>query len=336
MSHQGNGAERELTHAEAIFETLDYILSTTPESIVIGGAWAGVVRDRDPGWRRLAEAFADRIHYPPIAELAVCGIGTGAAMGGLRPLVNLGMASYAFQGWPQLVNEAANIHYMTEGRSRAPMVLHFFSGGRPGSAAQHTHHPEASLWNVPGLEIVLPSGPREVAGLLLSAAESDNPTVFVNHLGLLDERALVPEHPFRIPLGKAGVVRAGADVSIVAVSIAVREAVLAAAELVGDGIDAEVIDVRTLVPFDRETICASAARTGRVIVVEGGQLTSGIGAEIAAVIGSECFGQLLAPIRRIAVPDCPIPASPVLKGQLEPSCRDIAAAARAVVQEGNR
>lgn len=320
--------ERECSFADAIFASIDHVLGRIPDSLVIGGAWGGVLRDRDPAWSSLVERYSERIIYPPIAELASCGIAVGAAMAGSRPLVNLGMASYAYQSWPQLVNEAPNIHYMTGGAVRVPLVVHFFAGGRPGSAAQHTHHPEASLLGVPGLEVVVPATPADAAGLFLSAVESDNPTVFVSHLGLLDERGPVPEHPFRVPIGRARVARVGSEVTVVASSIMVPRAMEAADLLSREGIDVEVVDLRSLSPLDRSTICESVAKTGRLVVAEEGQLTAGVGAEIAAIVAEECFGMLHRPIRRVAVPDCPIPASPVLKALLEPGTAQVMDAVR--------
>ena len=318
--------DAEVSYAESLVAALSHVMATKPEALILGGAWVGAVRDRDPAWTGFAETFADRIYYPPISELAVCGAAIGLAMAGARPMVNLGMASYAFQSWPQLVNEAPNIHYLTAGKCRVPLLVHMFSGGRPGSAAQHTHHPEASLWNVPGLEIVLPATPRDIAGLLPSAVESDNPTVLISHLGLLDDRGLVPDQPFRIPLGRAELKRVGADVTIVALSIMVPRALRAAEALRAFGIDAEVLDMRCLVPLDRAMLLESVSKTGRLLIAEEGQLSCGVGAEIAAIVAEAAFEYLRAPIRRVAVPDCPIPASPRLKALLEPESADIVAA----------
>ena len=324
-------ADRELSYGEAVVSALSLVMATTPEALIFGGAWIGAARDRDVAWTGFAETFADRICYPPISELAVVGMGIGAAMAGMRPLVNLGMASFAFQSWPQLVNEAPNIHYLTGGRCRVPLVVHVFGGGRPGSAAQHTHHLEASLWNVPGLEIAVPATPRDAAGLLLAAVESENPTVFISHLGLLDTLGPVSDPPSLIELGHAEIKRSGRDVTIVAVSIMVPRALEAAETLAAAGVDAEVLDVRCLVPFDHAMLLESVEKTGRLVIAEEGQLSCGVGAEIAAIVSEKAFGSLRAPIRRVAVPDCPIPASPRLKALVEPGSAEIAAAVSSLV-----
>ncbi len=217
---------------------------------------------------------------------------------------------------------------MSGGRLRLPLVFHFLHGLRGGGGAQHSHSPQAMLWNAPGLQIMLPATPFDVKGMLRSAIESGNPTIFADHSKLMGLSGPVPPEPYVIPLGVAEVRRAGRDVTIVATSYAVHHALAAAEALADEGIDAEVLDPRTIVPLDRDAILASVARTGRLVVVDETHRSCGVASEIAATVAEDGFGSLRAPIRRVAVPDVPIPFSAVLERELELSPEHIAAAVR--------
>lgn len=320
-----------LTYAEAMIKAMDEIMAADSRVILVGGYWLGYNPRRLPLWRNLAEKYPDRIHYPPISELAVCGIANGAAISGLRPLVDLSTASFSFQAWAQIVNEAANIHYMSAGQTRVPVVFHMLHGMRGAGASQHSHSPQAMLWNVPGLEIMLPSSPRDVAGLLWSSVESNNPTIFVDHLKLMDLSGEVPEEPFRIPFGQAEVKRSGKDVTIVATSYTVQRALEAAEQLALEGIDSEVIDPRTLVPLDREAILKSVAKTGYLVAADECHLSCGVAAEIVALVACEGFSYLKGPIKRVTTPDVPVPCSPALEQFIEPSADKIASAVRSLL-----
>ena len=321
---------RELTYAEALVEGLEQLMSEDPDLVVIGSFVLGL-----GPWRayfdRLRERYPERIFDPPTAELAICGLGTGAAMTGLPTMVDIGTASFTFQAFPQVANEAANAISMSGGRLRLPLVFHFLHGLRGGGGAQHSHSPQAMLWNTPGLKIMLPSSPRDVKGLLRSAFLAGSPTVFADHSKLMPLKGPVPLAPYAIPFGLADVRRPGRDVTIVATSFAVHQAMVAAEQLSTEGVDAEVIDPRTIVPLDRATILESVARTGRLVVVDEGHLSCGVASEIAAIVAEHAFDALRAPIRRVAVPDVPIPFSPVLERELEPSPERIAGAVRALV-----
>ncbi len=276
--------------------------------------------------------FPDRILAPPISELAVCGLATGAAMNGLRPVVDLITASFAYEAWPQIVNEAANAFYMSGGQTRVPVVFHLLHGIRGAGAAQHSHSPQAMLWNCPGLEIVLPSSPRDVKGLLKTAVASDNPTIFIDHVLLFDVRGEVPDDGEAIPFGKADIKRAGSDVTVVATSLMVQRALEAADVLAKEGIAVEVVDPRTIVPLDFPTIMASVEKTRRVVVVDECHQSCGVAAELVARIAEAGFDKLAAPIRRVATLDVPVPFSPPLEEFVSPSQARIAEAIRAAVR----
>jgi len=325
---------RRLAYYEAKLEGLREILAADERvhlitEIATGFLGLSAHRHR---FNEIARSFPDRVIAPPISELAVCGLATGAAMAGLRPIVDLITASFAFEAWPQIVNEAANAFYMSGGQTRAPVVFHLLHGLRGAGAAQHSHSPQAMLWNCPGLKIVLPSSPRDVKGLLKSAAASDSPTVFVDHVLLFDYEGPVPETSDAIPFGLAEVKRSGSDVTVVATSLMVQRALSVADHLANDGIEVEVVDPRTIVPLDFETIMASVEKTGRVVLVDECHQSCGIAAELAARIAEAGFDKLKAPIRRVATLDVPVPFSPPLEDFVSPTETRITEAIRAAAR----
>jgi len=262
--------------------------------------------------------FSERILVTPISELALAGAGIGAAMAGQRPLVDLSTGSFIFQAFPQVVNEAANIHYMTGGQTSVPVTFHSLIGMRGSGAAQHSHRTQAMLAQAPGLQILVPGMADDAYNLLKwSLLESRNPTVFLSHALLLDETAeLSPDVPM-LPVGQARVLREGRDLSIIASSIMVPRSLAAAAVLIRDhGTSAEVVDLRSIVPLDRTTVLQSVARTGRAVIADECYQSFGVAAEIAAILAEEGLSSLKAPVRRVAVPDVPIPFSPSLEKEL--------------------
>ena len=323
-------AGRELTYAEALVEAIYELMEEDEDFLLIGSYVLGI-----GPWRhhfdRIRADHGDQVLDPPTAELAFSGAGTGAAMTGLRTMVDVGTASFVFQAFAQVVNEAANAISMSGGRLRVPVVFHLIHGLRGGGAAQHSHSPQAMLWNTPGLQIILPSTPRDVKGLLRRAFSTGSPTIFIDHSKLMLHRGMVPEGGYEIPFGVAEVRRAGRDVTIVATSHAVHDALAAAAQVIAEGVDVEVVDPRTLVPLDRGAILSSVGRTGRLVVVDEGHLSCGVASEIAALVAEEGFDSLLAPIRRVTVPDVPVPFSPVLEQELAPTAKRIADAVRTLV-----
>ena len=325
---------RELAYYEAKLEALREILAADERVHFITEIATGFLglSARRFQFNEIAKSFPDRVISPPISELAVCGLATGAAMAGLRPIVDLITASFAFEAWPQIVNEAANAFYMSGGQTRAPVVFHLLHGLRGAGAAQHSHSPQAMLWNCPGLKIVLPSSPRDVKGLLKAAAASDSPTVFIDHVLLFEYKGLVPDASEVIPFGQAEIKRAGADVTVVATSLMVQRSLSVAERLAKDGIDAEVVDPRTIVPLDLETIMASVEKTGRVVLVDECHQSCGVAAELAARIAEVGFDRLKAPVRRVATLDVPVPFSPPLEEFVSPSETRIAEAIRAAAR----
>ncbi len=313
---------REILYAEALVETLRLLLESDDRVHLIGQYFLGLTPHRQLIAELEAE-FPGRVYHPPIAELGYVGTAIGAAVAGLRPIVDLATSSFMFQGFAQIVNEAPNIHYMGGGQTKVPVVFHFNQGIRGGGAAQHSHSPQAMLWNTPGMEIMAPSTPYDLKGLLTTAANTDNPTAFVDHVRLFDTSGHVPDKGYSIPFGEADVKRSGGDVTILAVSLMVLRALEAADILADQGIEAEVVDPRTLVPLDEESILNSVSKTGRLVIVDECHRRCGVAAELAATVVEKAFSELKAPIRRVATLDVPVPFSPPMEQFIEPSVERI-------------
>jgi acetoin:2,6-dichlorophenolindophenol oxidoreductase subunit beta len=322
---------REIAYYEAKFEGLHEIMAADPRVRLIGGTFLSLSPRRHV-YQDLAKKYSDRIMSPPISELGFCGLATGAAMGGLRPIVDISTGSFIFEAWPQVCNEAANAFYMSAGQTRVPIVFHLFHGIRGGGAAQHSASPQAMLWNNPGLEIALPSSPRDVKGLLKTAVESDNPTVFVDHVQLLEVKGDVPENDAPIPFGVADIKRQGTDVTVISTSYMVQRCLQLADKLAREGIQVEVVDPSTLVPFDTASVLASVEKTGRVVIVDETHTSCGVAAEIAARIAETSFDKLKAPVRRVSTLDVPIPYSPPLEEYVGPREDRIIEAIRAALR----
>jgi len=322
---------REIAYYEAKFEALNEVMAADPRVHLINGTFLSLSPRREV-FQNLVKKYGDRIMSPPISELSFCGLAAGAAMAGLRPIVDLSTGSFIFEGWPQVANEAANAFYMSGGQTRVPVVYHLFHGLRGGGAAQHSASPQAMLWNNPGLEIVLPSSPRDVKGLLKSAVASDNPTIFVDHVRLLEVKGDIPENDAPIPFGVADVKRKGNDVTVISTSYMVQRCLQVGDKLAVEKIDIEVVDPRTLVPFDMATIMASVEKTGRVVIVDETHQSCGVAAEIAARIAETGFDKLKAPIRRVSTLDVPVPYSPPLEEYIGPREDRIVEAVRSVLQ----
>jgi len=281
----------------------------------------------------LADAFGrDRVLNTPISEAAICGVAVGAAQSGLRPVLEIMYVDFVTLALDQLVNAAAKAHAMSGGQLSVPMVLRTQGGAGQRSAAQHSQSLEAWLTHVPGLKVVMPSRAADAAGLLRSAIDDLNPVVFVEHKALFFRREEVADDAAdRVPLGVARTARRGRDVTIVALSRMVGEALAAAERLAGEGIEAEVIDPRTLVPLDIEAIVESVRRTNRLVVAHEAVRQSGFGAEIAAQAGLAAFDFLDAPVERVGAPFAPVPFSPPLEDAWLPGADDVYAAARATL-----
>jgi pyruvate dehydrogenase E1 component beta subunit len=321
-------AAREGTLAQAVREALAEELRRDERVWVIGEdvAEAGTPFKVLSG---LVEEFGpERIVDSPISEAGITGIALGSAMTGMRPVVDIMFGDFLTLALDQLVNQAAKVHYMSGGRLRAPLVLRTTLGATRRSGAQHSQSLHAWVAHAPGLKVALPSTPYDAKGLLKSAIRDENPVVFFEDKMMFQTRGPLPAEEYLVPLGVADVKRPGRDVTLVATSSMVHVALAAAEALAADGIEAEVVDPRTLVPLDVETLAASARKTGRVIVVDEGHRGFGASAEIAAAVAEEAFHWLDAPVRRLGAMDVPVPFSPVLEDQTVPTAERIAAEAR--------
>jgi len=320
-------AGRELTFGQAIKEALAEEMRREPRVFIIGEdvAEAGTVFKVLSG---LVEEFGrERVIDSPISEAGITGIGVGAAMTGMRPVVDIMFGDFITLAMDQIVNQAAKVHYMSGGKLRVPLVIRTTMGATRRSAAQHSQSLYAWVAHVPGLKVVLPATPADAKGLLKSAIRDDNPVVVFEDKMMYQLKGPVPDGEYTIPLGVADVKRTGTDVTIVATSSMVHVALEAAGRLDGTGISAEVVDPRTLLPLDAETLIASAQKTGRVIVVDEGYQQFGVTAEIASVIAEGAFDSLDAPVARMGAMNVPVPFSPVLEDQTVPTAEAVARAA---------
>ena len=313
------GARREITLAQAIREALAEELRRDQTVYVMGEdvAEAGTPFKVLAG---LVEEFGpQRIIDSPISEAGITGLGVGAAMSGMRPVVDIMFGDFIGLIMDQLANQAAKVHYMSGGKLKVPLVLRTTLGATRRSAAQHSQSLHAWVSHVPGLKVALPSTPYDAKGLLKTAIRDDNPVVFFEDKMMYQLKGPVPEAEYTIPFGVADVKRAGTDVTIVATSSMVQVALAAADELECLGISAEVIDPRTTYPLDKETLIESAKKTSRAIVVDEGYERYGVTAELAAVIAEGAFYYLDAPVKRMGAMDVPVPFSPVLEDQTVPT-----------------
>jgi pyruvate/2-oxoglutarate/acetoin dehydrogenase E1 component len=284
----------------------------------------------------LSEEFGrDRVLNTPISEGAVCGVAIGAAQAGLIPVVEIMFIDFITLALDQLVNQAAKAHFMSGGQLSVPMVLRTQGGSGGRAAAQHSQSLEAWLTHIPGLKVVMPSSAADAAGLLASAIADPNPVVFVENKSLYfrrEEAAGDPDEREPILLGRAHIVRRGGDVTIVALGRLVGDALDAAERLAAEGIEAEVIDPRTLMPLDLDPIADSLRRTGRAVVAHEAVRTGGFGAELAAQLQDAAFDYLEAPIQRVGAPFTPVPLSPTLEDAYRADADDVYAAAKLAVE----
>ena len=324
---------RELSYAEAIREALRQEMQRD-ERVFIIGEDVGVYGGAFGVTLGLVEEFGEeRVIDTPISELGIAGAITGAALTGMRPVGEIMFMDFTTLAAEQLVNQAAKIRFMFGGKVKVPFVLRTPAGSGTGAAAQHSQSLENWFVHVPGLKVVMPSTPYDAKGLLIASIHDDNPVIFVEHKLLYKTKGPVPEEPYTIPLSTAEVKREGRDLTIVATSIMVKRSLEAAEQLAQEGIEAEVVDPRTLKPLDEETIIRSVKKTGRVLIVHEACKTGGYGGELAAVIaGSEAFDYLDAPIVRLAGRDMPIPYNRNLEYHTVPQVETIVEAARRLAQ----
>lgn len=326
---------REITYLEAVREAMVQEMRLDQDVFLIGediGTYGGAF---GVSKGMLEEFGSERIRDTPISEAAIAGAATGAALMGMRPIMEIMFMDFLTISMNQLVNQAAKMRFMFGGKCSIPMVIRAPSGSGTGAAAQHSQSLEAWFVNVPGIKVVAPSSPQDAKGLLVAAIRDNNPVLFMEHKLLYRMKGPVPEESYCIPLQSAEVKRQGSDLTIVAYSIMVPRALEAAEKLAAEGIDVEVVDPRCLKPLDKDTIIRSVSKTGRVLIVHEAPLTGGFGGELAAVIAeSDSFDFLDAPLRRLAGRNIPIPYNRTLERAAVPQVEDIVNAARSLAQEG--
>lgn len=324
---------REISYLEAVREAMSQEMRENQDVFILGediGVYGGAFGVT----RGMIEEFGpERVRNTPISEAAIAGGAVGAALTGMRPILELQFSDFITIAMDQLVNQAAKTRYMFGGKGKVPLVVRTPAGSGTGAAAQHSQSLEAWMAHIPGLKVVQPSTAYDAKGLLKAAMDDDNPVIFYEHKLLYKTIGEVPEEQYSIPLGKADVKRSGKDVTIVATAIMVHKALEAAKELEAEGIDVEIIDPRTLVPLDEETIIESVKKTGKCIVVHEAVKRGGYGGEIASMIAeSEAFDYLDAPLKRLGGLAVPIPYNPTLEKAVIPQVPDIIEAAKELVR----
>lgn len=336
--------DRQLTQTQAIIEAIAMEMRRDPSVILIGedvAGGAGRANKPEPeGWFAargrglIAEFGPERVIDTPIAEMGFVGAAVGAAMTGLRPIVDLSFIDLIGVCYDQIINQAAKMHYMMGGQINVPMVLRSTFGARPGvtsygggAAAQHSQTMYSVLAHIPGLKVVVPSTPANAKGLLISAIRDDGPVVFLENRFLgASAKALVREDAYETEIGKAQIVRAGRDVTIAAIGRMTRLALEAAERLAKDGIEAEVVDVLTLTPLDEDTIVESVSHTGSLVVVDEDTPTASMARDIAARVAENAFDYLDRPTKTVTAPECPVPFSAALERFYVPNVDAIVAA----------
>ncbi|RYY27709.1 MAG: alpha-ketoacid dehydrogenase subunit beta [Sphingomonadales bacterium] len=285
------------------------------------------------GAQTLFDEFDEtRLWNTPISEGSFTGVGVGAALTGLRPIVDLTIASFAYLASDQIINQAAKLRFMTGGQLKVPFVVRLSTFYNNRTAAQHADRPYPLFMNTPGLKVIAPATASDMKGLLKSAIRDDDPVVMFEDINLWGKKGEVPvDEDFLIPIGKADVKRVGSDVTIVAFAGTVPTALAAAELLAKEGVNAEVVDLRTLVPMDKEAILKSVAKTGRLVIADNSHRVGSVASEVAAIVCEEGFDSLRKPIQRVTTPAVHIPYNPTLEKQLYPTKDTIAAAVRRIL-----
>ena len=291
--------------------------------------YGGAYKVTDGLWKEFGK---DRVRNTPISEAAIIGASLGAAITGMRPVAELMYIDFSCVCMDQLINQVAKIRYMVGGQLEVPLVIRTQGGAGRSSAAQHGQSLEAWFAHTPGLLVAMPSTPHDAKGLLKTAIRDNNPVIFIEHKMLYNEEGDVPEEPYTIPFGVADIKREGTDVTIVATSRMVLFSLAAAEKLAQEGIDAEVIDLRTLVPLDKEAILNSVRKTNRLLIAHEAVERGGFGAELSALVAREAFDYLDAPIERVAALPVPLPFAPIMENYVIPNEKKIVEAARKLVR----
>ncbi|MGV8876269.1 MAG: alpha-ketoacid dehydrogenase subunit beta [Rhodoglobus sp.] len=323
-----------MTYSEAVRDALRIAMAADPRVFIMGedvGTYGGAFGVTG---ELINEIGPDRVRDTTISELGIMGAGVGAAMTGMRPIVEIQFSDFTAQAMDQIANQAAKIHFMLGGAVNVPMVIRAPGGSGTGAAAQHSQSLEAWFVHIPGLKVVMPATADDAKGLLLSAIDDPNPVMVIEHKLLYKTTGEVRVGDVRTPLGVAAVPREGKDLTIIATGIEVSRALEAAEILAADGIEATVVDPRTLKPLDSDTILRTVKATGRVLLVQEAVRTLGFMSEVSAIIAeSDAFGYLRAPITRLAGLDIPIPYAPKLERAAVPQVEDIVKAATDLVRK---
>ncbi len=324
---------RELVFREALREALIQEMRRDPKVFLIGedigkqgGAYkvsAGILDEFGP----------TRVVETPISESAIAGAGVGAALTGMRPVVEIMYSDFLGICMDEVMNKMAKWRYMHGSTMSVPMVLRTSCGGGFGGAAEHSQSLEALFMHIPGLRVAYPATPYDAKGLMKTLLREDNPSLFFEHRLLYRTKGMIPEEEYYLPLGKAEIMKEGTDVTLVAIGLQVLNAMNAAQQLEGKGIKAEVIDLRMVAPLDKETLLTSVEKTGRLVVVEEGVKTGGVGAELAAIVAEEGLFLLRSPVKRVASLDLPIPYSPPMEKYVLPNADKIIAAVNTAMQD---
>ncbi len=320
-----------ITMREAISQALWEEMEKDPDVFILGeevGVWGGTYA--------VTKGFYDhfgpeRVKDTPIAESAIVGAAIGAALTGLKPVAELMTINFAFVAMDHIVNEAAKLHYMFNGKMKLPLVIRTVGGGGRQLGATHSQTPDVIFAHFPGLKVVAPGTPADAKGLLKAAIRSQDPILFIEHATLYQTRGEVPEGDYVIPIGKSVVQRPGKDVTIITYSKMLEQSQKAAELLSKEGIEAEIVDLRTLRPLDMEPVMESFKKTNRAVIVEEGWKSYGIGAEVSARIYEEAFDYIDAPIKRVAQKEVPLPYNRALEQSAIPQVADIVAAVKEVL-----
>ncbi len=320
-----------ITMRQAISQALWEEMERDERVFILGeevGVWGGTYAVTKGFYDHFGEK---RVRDTPIAEAAIVGAGIGAAMAGLRPVAELMTINFAFSAMDHIVNEAAKMHYMFGGQMKVPLVIRTVGGGGRQLGATHSQTPDAIFAHFPGLKVVAPGTPYDAKGLLKAAIRSDDPIFFIEHATMYQRRGEVPEEEYLVPIGQSKIQRPGRDVTIVTYSKGLDLSLKAAEQLAKEGIEVEVVDLRTLRPLDMAPVLESVHRTNRAIVVEEGWRSYGVGAEVAARIQEEAFDDLDAPVLRIAQKEVPLPYNRTLEQSALPQVPDILRAVKEVL-----
>jgi len=325
---------RKITYSLAINEALHQIMALDQSVFLIG---QGV---KSPWYvgntcQGLLESFGpEKVIDTPVSENAITGSAVGAAIAGMKPVIVHPRMDFMMYAMDPIINEAANWHYMCGGKSSVPVVIWGIVNRGGEQAAQHSQAFHALFAHIPGLKVVMPSTPYDAKGLLIAAIRDKNPVIYVDDRWLYPQEGPVPEEIYEVPIGKGIIRKKGADLTLVSSSYMVIESLRAAQELAEDGIDVELIDLRTVKPLDEDILLKSVKKTGKMVIADGGWKNCGISSDVSAFVSEKAFQYLKAPIRRVTLPDSPAPASRMLEKKYYPDAKNITATARDLIKYG--